>query len=135
MEEPSFTVDNVENMVAPLKATDTPPSATLYDILNCPPSATRSELKRAYITLAKETHPDALLQAGLQTDEIIPDKFVEISQAWKILGDPTSRRRYDREMRAKGVSSKAGSLFENWVMGAAKKMDEALTKAEDKLES
>eukprot|EP00985_Skeletonema_marinoi_P001433 scaffold570_cov136-Skeletonema_marinoi.AAC.24 len=134
-EEPVFTVENVENMVAPLKATDaTTASATLYDILNCPPSATRSELKRAYITLAKETHPDALLQAGIQNDEIVPDKFVEISQAWKILGDTTSRRRYDREIAAKGVSSKAGSIFENWVMGAAKKMDEALSKAEDTLE-
>ena len=133
-EEPAFTVDNVENMVAPLKATDATTAATLYDILNCPPSATRSELKRAYITLAKETHPDALLQAGMQNDEIVPDKFVEISQAWKILGDSTMRRRYDRELRAKGVSSKAGSLFENWVMGAAKKMDEALSKAEGKLE-
>ncbi|KAK1747589.1 hypothetical protein QTG54_001552 [Skeletonema marinoi] len=134
-EEPVFTVENVENMVAPLKATDaTTTAATLYDILNCPPSATRSELKRAYITLAKETHPDALLQAGIQNDEIVPDKFVEISQAWKILGDTTSRRRYDREIAAKGVSSKAGSIFENWVMGAAKKMDEALSKAEDTLE-
>eukprot|EP00984_Skeletonema_dohrnii_P000597 scaffold190_cov109-Skeletonema_dohrnii-CCMP3373.AAC.6 len=134
-EEPVFTVENVENMVAPLKATDTTTTAaTLYDILNCPPSATRSELKRAYITLAKETHPDALLQAGIQNDEIVPDKFVEISQAWKILGDTTSRRRYDREIAAKGVSSKAGSIFENWVMGAAKKMDEALSKAEDTLE-
>jgi len=131
-EEPTFTVDNVENMVAPLKATE---ESTLYDILQCPPTATRSELKRAYITLAKETHPDALLQAGIQNDEIVPDKFVEISQAWKILGDSTSRRRYDREIRAKGVSTFAGSVFENWVMGAAKKMDEALSKAEDKLES
>jgi len=133
-EEPVFTVDNVENMVAPLKATDATTAVTLYDILNCPPSATRSELKRAYLTLAKETHPDALLQAGIQNDEIVPDKFVEISQAWKILGDTTSRRRYDREIAAKGVSSKAGSIFENWVMGAAKKMDEALSKAEDTLE-
>jgi len=130
-EEPSFTVENVENMVAPLKATE----LTLYDILQCPPTATRSELKRAYITLAKETHPDALLQAGIQNNEIVPDKFVEISQAWKILGDSTSRRRYDREIRAKGVSTFAGSVFENWVMGAAKKMDEALSKAEDKLDS
>ena len=132
-EEPTFTVDNVEKMVAPIK--DETTSATLYDILNCQPSATRSELKRAYIALAKETHPDALLQAGMQNDEIIPDKFVEISQAWKILGDSTMRRRYDRELRAKGVSSKAGSLFENFVMGAAKKMDEALSKAEGKLEN
>ena len=132
-EEPAFTVDNVENMVAPL-TTDTTVT-TLYDILQCPPTATRPELKRAYIALAKETHPDALLQAGVQTNEIVPDKFVEISQAWKILGDSTSRRRYDREIRAKGVSTAAGSIFENWVMGAAKKMDEALSKAEDGLES
>ena len=131
-EEPTFTVDDVENMVAPLISTET---ISLYDILQCPPDATRSELKRAYLTLAKETHPDALLQAGMQNDEIATDRFVEISQAWKVLGDSKLRRRYDRELRAKGVSNKAGNLFETWVMGAAKKMDEALSKAEDTLDS
>ena len=118
--EPDFSVDNV---VAPV--------STLYDILQCPPTATRVELKRSYLQLAKETHPDALMQAG---EDIAPDKFVEIAQAWEILGDSQLRRRYDREIRAKGVSTKAGSMFESFVMGAAKRMDEALSKAEDQFE-
>ena len=118
--EPDFSVDNV---VAPV--------STLYDILQCPPTATRVELKRSYLQLAKETHPDALLQAG---EDVAPDKFVEIAQAWEILGDSQLRRRYDREIRAKGVSTKAGSMFESFVMGAAKRMDEALSKAEDQFE-
>lgn len=133
--EPAFTADNVENISTPLKGSNNTTAPTLYDILQCSPNATRSELKRAYITLAKETHPDALLQAGLRTNETIQDKFVEVSQAWTILGDVTSRRRYDREITAKGVSTKAGSMFTQWVMGAAKKMDEALSKAEDELEN
>ena len=128
--EPDFSVDNVENIVAPLTE-DEETVNTLYDILQCPPTATRVELKRSYLQLAKETHPDALLQAG---EDIAPDKFVEIAQAWEILGDSQLRRRYDREIRAKGVSTKAGSMFESFVMGAAKRMDEALSKAEDQFE-
>ena len=128
--EPDFSVDNVENIVAPLTG-DEETVNTLYDILQCPPTATRVELKRSYLQLAKETHPDALLQAG---EDIAPDKFVEIAQAWEILGDSQLRRRYDREIRAKGVSTKAGSMFESFVMGAAKRMDEALSKAEDQFE-
>lgn len=128
--EPAFSVENVENIVGPLKE-DEETVCTLYDILQCPPTATRVELKRSYLQLAKETHPDALLQAG---EDIAPDKFVEIAQAWEILGDSQLRRRYDREIRAKGVSTKAGSMFESFVMGAAKRMDEALSKAEDQFE-
>ncbi|KAL7544889.1 hypothetical protein ACHAWF_008265 [Thalassiosira exigua] len=126
-EDPSFTADAVEAMVAPFK-TD-----TLYEVLRCSPDASRVELKRSYLSLAKETHPDALLQSGRVADDETERRFVAISQAWEVLGDPRERRRYDRELRAKGVSTRAGSLFENWVMGAAKAMDEALTKAEDDL--
>mmetsp|Transcript_33692 Transcript_33692/g.60660 ORF Transcript_33692/g.60660 Transcript_33692/m.60660 type:complete len:624 (+) Transcript_33692:83-1954(+) len=128
-EDPTFTVESVETMVAPLK------TRTLYDILQCSPTASRIELKRSYLSLAKETHPDALLQYGMVSDAETELRFVEISQAWKIVGDSTSRRRYDRELQAKGISSKAGNMFENWVMGAAKAMDGALAKAENDLES
>ena len=85
--------------------------------------------------MAKETHPDALLQNGMVNDTETELRFIEISQAWKVLGDTTSRRRYDRELQAKGLSSKAGNMFENWVMEAAKAMDEVLAVAEDSIES
>ena len=128
-EDPTITVESVETMVAPLRKTD-----TLYDILQCSSTAPRTELKRSYLSLAKKTHPDALLQIGVVNDDKAQRQFVRISEAWEILGDSTSRRRYDRELQAKGISSKAGGMFESWVMGAAKAMDEALAKAEDDIE-
>jgi len=128
-EDPTITAETVKTMVAPLK------TRTLYDILQCSTTASRSDLKRSYLSLAKQSHPDALLQMGKSQNDETERRFVEISQAWKILGDSTSRRRYDRELRAKGISSKAGNMFEGWVMGAAKVMDEALAKAENDLEN
>jgi DnaJ-domain-containing protein 1 len=128
LDDPFAAGNDVESLISPLKIN------TLYDILRCEPSATRAELKKSYILLAKETHPDALLQNGIVNDEAAEQRFVEIAHAWKILGDSTSRRRYDRELKGKGLAKSAGNIFENWVMGAAKAMDEALTKAENELE-
>ncbi len=107
---------------------------TLYDVLLCSPGASRDELKRSYLSLAKTYHPDALLQSGVANDYKTERRFTEIAHAWKVLGDPTSRRRYDRELQAKGISSTAGNIFEVLVMGAAQALDEVLAKAEESLE-
>jgi hypothetical protein len=123
---------------------------SLYDVLDCPPDATREQLKRSYLSLARETHPDAIWQKSgmivtVDTNEeensiVVEDKskttvhkFTEISQAWKILGDPSSRRRYDRELQARGVTDIAAFLFEGLVMGAARTLDVVLTSAEDNM--
>lgn len=126
-EDPTVNAVTISTMVTPGK------TRTLYDILQCSSTASRSELKRKYLSLAKKTHPDALLQNGMVNDTETELRFIEISQAWKVLGDSTSRRRYDRELQAKGLSSKAGNFFENWVMEAAKAMDEVLAVAEDSI--
>eukprot|EP00569_Conticribra_weissflogii_P020337 CAMPEP_0171431328 /NCGR_PEP_ID=MMETSP0881-20121228/7184_1 /TAXON_ID=67004 /ORGANISM="Thalassiosira weissflogii, Strain CCMP1336" /LENGTH=763 /DNA_ID=CAMNT_0011951599 /DNA_START=29 /DNA_END=2320 /DNA_ORIENTATION=+ len=107
---------------------------TLYDVLQCSPTATRAEIKKSYINLAKKTHPDALLQNGIIDDPDAEQRFTEISQAYEILCDNTSRRRYDRELKAKGLSQTAGNIFGNWVKGMAKSMDEALARAEGNLD-
>jgi hypothetical protein len=109
-------------------------TSTLYDVLGCSFGASRAELKRSYLSLAKETHPDALLQGGIVNDDKTERRFTEIAQAWKVLGDPTSRRRYDRELQARGISFTAGNIFETLVMGAAQALDEVLTKAEESLD-
>jgi DnaJ-domain-containing protein 1 len=108
---------------------------TLYTVLGCSSGASRAELKRSYLSLAKETHPDALLQIGIVNDDKTERRFTEIAQAWKVLGDPTSRRRYDRELQAKGISSTAGNIFEALVMGAAQALDEVLAVAEESLDN
>ena len=128
-DDPFASDSDVASLISPLR------TETLYDILQCDISATRSEIKRSYITLAKETHPDALLQNGIINDQEAEKRFNEIARAYKVLSDPIERRRYNRELKAKGMSRSAGNLFENWVLGAAKAMDEALTKAEKDLES
>ena len=123
---------------------------SLYDVLDCPPDATREQLKRSYLSLARETHPDSVWQksgmtVNVDTNEekniIVDDneskttvrKFTEISHAWKVLSDSSSRRRYDRELQARGVTDTAAFLFEGLVMGAARTLDAVLASAENNL--
>jgi len=134
-DKPRITVDKVETMVQCLAGEDgcvagQRKANTLYEVLKCSPKATRSELKKSYLSMAKQTHPDALLQLGVTNTAEAERKFAQISKAWKVLGDTTSRRRYDRELKAKGISTKAGNVFEAFVMNAAKAMDSALPKSE-----
>ena len=69
------------------------PEKNLYDILGANQSMSRQDIKRQYITLAKEYHPDS---AGPE----YVDRFDEIARAWDVLSDSTARRAYDRELAA-----------------------------------
>jgi hypothetical protein len=61
-----------------------------YDVLGVPPDATRAEVRRAYLALAREHHPD---RVGGSLD-----RMQALNQAWETLGDPDLRRRYDRTL-------------------------------------
>jgi hypothetical protein len=76
---------------------------TLYEILNAPQDATRSELKKQYVSLARVSHPDA------QKNDAAVD-FQQIAEAWRTLGNPKSRRRYDRQLKAKAWGEAAQKL-------------------------
>ena len=73
------------------------PNHTLYDILDCSPQASREELKKQYIKLAKILHPDACIDSKETENNV---EFSEVAAAWKILSDDQQRRRYDRSLRA-----------------------------------
>ncbi len=52
---------------------------------------TDDEIKLAYRKLAKKYHPD--INGG---DEVIAEKFKEVNEAYQILGNTESRKKYDR---------------------------------------
>uniref|UniRef100_A0A7S4SJZ4 J domain-containing protein n=1 Tax=Alexandrium monilatum TaxID=311494 RepID=A0A7S4SJZ4_9DINO len=59
----------------------------LYGLLGVEPSASASDIKKAYHRMAMRHHPD---KGG------DPEVFKDIQQAFEILSDPEKRQRYDR---------------------------------------
>ena len=60
-----------------------------YEVLDVPRSASQDEIQRSYRKLARTYHPD------VNSDPAAEDRFKEISEAYDVLSDPETRRRYD----------------------------------------
>ncbi|MDT7712009.1 MAG: curved DNA-binding protein [Pseudonocardiales bacterium] len=61
-----------------------------YDALGVSRTASTEELQRAYRKLARQYHPDVNRDPGAE------ERFKEISEAYSVLSDPDTRKRYDR---------------------------------------
>ncbi|VDN97298.1 unnamed protein product [Rodentolepis nana] len=70
-----------------------------YKILGVPSNASPQEIKNAYVRLSKQYHPDV---AGNDVDS--RSKFVEITEAFSILGKETNRKEYDFQRRINALS-------------------------------
>src|ERR1700749_1746516 len=60
-----------------------------YQILGVPRDASQDEIQRAYRKLARTYPPDVNHDPGAE------DRFKEASEAYDVLSDPETRRRYD----------------------------------------
>jgi curved DNA-binding protein len=60
-----------------------------YQVLGVSRNADQDEIQRAYRKLARTYHPDVNSDPGAE------DRFKEISEAYDVLSDPQTRRRYD----------------------------------------
>lgn len=63
--------------------------ANHYQTLGVPRNATKAEIKRAYRSRAKAIHPDH--HPGANANR----RFAELQRAYKVLSNPSLRRRYD----------------------------------------
>uniref|UniRef100_A0A8C3K6K9 DnaJ heat shock protein family (Hsp40) member C24 n=1 Tax=Calidris pygmaea TaxID=425635 RepID=A0A8C3K6K9_9CHAR len=83
-----------------------------YKILGAKPSDSPAELKRKYQKLALLYHPDkqkADVPAGEVEERV--QRFIEIDQAWKILGNEETKKEYDLQQRE-------DSLTKEWPLHA-----------------
>ncbi len=60
-----------------------------YQILGVPRDASQDDIQRAYRKLARTYHPDVNHDPGAE------DRFKDVSEAYDVLSDPQTRRRYD----------------------------------------
>jgi curved DNA-binding protein len=60
-----------------------------YEILGVPRNASQEDIQRAYRKLARTYHPD------INSNPAAENRFKEISEAYNVLSDPATRRRYD----------------------------------------
>ncbi|GLW11063.1 DNA-binding protein [Microtetraspora sp. NBRC 13810] len=60
-----------------------------YEVLGVGKEAGQDEIQRAYRKLVRANHPDVNKDPGAE------DRFKEVSEAYAVLSDPATRRRYD----------------------------------------
>lgn len=80
---------------------------THYEVLGVEVTATRSELRRAYVHLARTFHPDFHSGADSSVLEYAQDRMREINIAWQVLSDENSRYAYDQRL---GLHSESGAF-------------------------
>jgi curved DNA-binding protein len=62
-----------------------------YNLLGVPKGASEKEIRTAFRRLARQYHPDVN-----QGDDTSAEKFKEINEAYQVLSDAESRKKYDR---------------------------------------
>jgi curved DNA-binding protein CbpA len=75
------------------------PEPTHYDVLGVDPTATPAAIRKAYLQLARDHHPDFHSTASDAYRLANEREMQRINEAWNILGDPARRRAYEERSR------------------------------------
>jgi DnaJ domain len=76
-----------------------------YAVLGVDPTADKKEIRKAYLRLSLQYHPDK----NPENPQAAQAVFVKIGQAYQVLSDPAQRAAYDRYRRTTAASSASGS--------------------------
>jgi curved DNA-binding protein CbpA len=71
---------------------------TLYQTMGVSPGAPSSEIREAYLRLARTLHPDRYADGSPGERRLAERRMREVNAAWAVLGRPESRRSYDAEL-------------------------------------
>ncbi|KAJ2795026.1 DnaJ sub B member 6, partial [Coemansia guatemalensis] len=89
-----------------------------YDLLGIPVNAKPEEIKKAYRKLSLQWHPDK----NPDNLQVATERFQQVSQAYSVLSDPSSRERYDRYGEnglKQGFQPQSGSYSSSGPSGSA----------------
>ena len=86
-----------------------------YKILEVERSAGIREIRKAYRILAKEKHPDSNPDAD-------PELFIELIEAYTVIGDPVSKTKYDK-------------LYDHYILGKPISNERRFHRREDRRRS
>jgi DnaJ-class molecular chaperone len=84
-------------------------SQSYYDILEIDQHATIADIKKSFRLLALKHHPDK------NKSNESHQKFLQIVEAYEVLSDETSRRKYDLIISS---SNQASGFTTNWIPSA-----------------
>lgn len=88
---------------------------THYEVLGISPAADVAEIRRAYLRLARDHHPDRHTESPIVERVAAERRMQAINAAWRELGDPGRRRRYDDSLRTeRGEATIADEAPPSW---------------------
>ncbi|MGI8758278.1 MAG: J domain-containing protein [Acidimicrobiales bacterium] len=81
---------------------------THYEVLGVAHNAPAADIRRAYVRLARQHHPDYYAAADAAVRLGAERRMRTINEAWSVLGDEGRRRDYDRAEGLAGQGTTAG---------------------------
>jgi curved DNA-binding protein CbpA len=75
----------------------------LYAVLGLDPSATQTQIRRAFRALLRRHHPDTRVLEDSAQAKVSDAALQRILSAYAVLGDPDRRGRYDQQARLRSL--------------------------------
>jgi len=84
-----------------------------YSILGVPKTASTAEIKKAYLQIARDNHPDRFNEPAARAEADV--RFQQITEAFNLLRDEKARQEYDRSLakETKTPEEEARLYFKN----------------------